>query len=201
MRLEDDTEYAICAAMGVGTFAAVDAILTIRLLLMPSFDPEVCVTVTPSRIEVVALGSMFKREPATGGLPKLTESAAISNEQYDAAVAFFSHAVAEHAVKAKMMTLDGMLVSAFYKSDEGRASFAGHPDGPLEAAFVVYMLEIAHSSMSGAPLKNSIARCGRYLDRLFAVETEPELQQMTNILIVGTPEERAAYFEQLPKKA
>ena len=78
MQLEQYTADAICRSMGLDAFAP-SGPSCVRVVLRPSFHPEVCVTVAETagsaraRMSVVALTEMLWRQHAPRRLPELRE--------------------------------------------------------------------------------------------------------------------------------
>jgi hypothetical protein len=197
MHLDAYTDDVICNAMGLGQFEPVGVERAIRLLVKPSFHPEACVTVEPTRLHVVALRSMLWHEPVPCRLPEYAEAMSVTCDQFQRVVEAFDRALAEHAKAGKCITIDGMPISALRIAGNQRSAFEGQPVGSEQAKFVGEVLRLAHASASSVHLRNRIAECGRYVDRTFTIEPEPELPNVTRVMVLGAPDERAEYFDKL----
>ncbi|HEY4329847.1 MAG TPA: hypothetical protein VGN88_08925 [Phycisphaerae bacterium] len=196
MRLEDYTDLTICNAMGLSQFDPIGIPDIIRVLLKPSFHPEACITLEPTRLYVVALRSQLWSEPVPRLLPQLSEEVVVSAEEFNITVEAFKGAVAENA-GGSSLCVDGMPYSAVYKKQQQMVRTRGNSFGPGEVAFLGGFLRLAHARVSSIHLRNRIAECGRYVDRTFVMESEPELRNTTRILVLGAPEDRADYLDML----
>ena len=196
------TDDAICNAMGLDRFEPVGVDNAIRLLLRPSFHPETCITLEPTRLHVVALRSMLWHEPVPCRLPEYAEVASLSDEQFERAAEVFDRALAENVQKGKCIYIDGMPISALRIEGGRRWTFDGHPVGKEQARFVADLLCLAHVSVSSMHLRNRIEHCGRYVGCTLGTELdEPGPPKLTRVMVLGTPDERGDYFNQLRRWA
>jgi hypothetical protein len=201
MQLDAYTDDVICNAMGLGQFEPPGVSRAIRLLLKPSFHPEVCVTLEPTVFHVVALRSMLWREQIPTRLPEFAQAVAALSAQFETSIESFHRAATEYAAESKRICLDGMSFSALLRTDNERTTFCGHPSGVEQKAFVAEFLQRAHAMASSVHLRNRIAQCGLYVDSAFTIEPEPESPDTTHMMILGATEDRADYFNSLRRKA
>src|SRR5436305_14108874 len=106
----------ICRSMGLPAFVEPGwSSPTLRLLLKPSFDPEVCLTLTggaDARLSEVALAEMLWRQPAPCALPTWSEQVTAPASMISELVADFGAALAaERDPKGRMVCVDGMPVA------------------------------------------------------------------------------------------
>lgn len=194
------TDDVICNAMGLGPFEPVGVERAIRLVLKPSFHPEACITVEPTRLHVVALRSMLWHEPVPCRLPEYAETTTLTGDQFDGIAEAFGRAFAESAKEGQRICLDGMPVSALRIDGGRRLAFGGQPIGAEHAEFVASLLRLAHASVTSVHLRNRIAECGRYVDRTFTTEPEPAMPEVTRVMVLGTPDDRTQCSDLLRQK-
>jgi len=197
MHFDQYTDGVICSAMGIGPFEPLDDLRSIRLLLKPSFHPELCITLHQLRLSIVALRSKLWQEPVPHDLLQLAAAIPTIPQHFEDTLKSFQLAAAANAAKRPSVCVDGMPVSAIYKSTEGYLSFSGHPTSSDEICFVVNLLRLANDLAASVPLRNRISECGRYLDRSFIVEPESNLHDTTRIVVLGSPKDRTEYLAML----
>lgn len=118
MLTEQYTSDAICQSMGLPAFLERDlALPALRLLLKPSFDPEVCITLTgpteSARMSVIALNESFWRQPALCRLSAWREQIDVPASALADILARFDAALAsDREVAGEMVCIDGMPVEA-----------------------------------------------------------------------------------------
>lgn len=197
MKPEQYTDDAVCFAMGLGRFVPPAAEDIVRLVCRPSFHPEVCVTLTPNEIVVVALQSSLQREPSPSRMLELSERATLSGDELERICTAFDRALAESSRPPRRVVIcDGMAVSAVRVRADKVERFSGHVVNEAEGQLVSAALALALSKTSSLPLRNRIAWCGRYVssgdDRSWPIEPEPRLPQplISRLLVLGAPEER-----------
>lgn len=197
------TPDVICRAMGLPAFVERDlSPVAIRLLLMPSFDPEVCVTFTclagDARLSVVALAEMLWRQSAPRALPAWREQVAVPAPLLAQAVVNFVGALTEDRLpKGRMVCLDGMPIAASLLSSAGLEQFACSPYRPAVSAFVSSLIRVAWESCIGAGVRNALAACSRYVGLDFPREPVPLAPELFRVAVLGTPEGRAEFFGSL----
>ena len=204
MDLKQYTPDAICRSMGMPGFVEPGwSPPTLRILLMPSFDPEVCLTLTggvDARLSVVALAEMLWRQPVPRSLPTWSEQVTVPMSVVSELTTDFDAAlIAERDAKGHMVCADGMPVACLLKSED-LEEFACNPYRPPVTRFVSSFIRAAWQSCRDAGVRNSLAVCGRYVGLALPVDTQLPAPDLARIMVLGTPEERANYFGQLQER-
>ena len=198
MKREEYTDDAICSAMWLGQFEPVGAEHVIRVLLKPSFHPEVCVTVEPARLHVAALHSQLWYESIPSrGLLKYHAATFLSADKFADIVAAFDRASHENASERKRAYADGMGYSALRLDGKQRSTFKGQPIERYQRSFIVKLLLIADGAATSVHLRNRIVQCGQHVGLNWDTDPEPEEPRLSRVLVLGTGGERADYFDQL----
>jgi hypothetical protein len=158
---------AICEAMGLEAFvpSALPSapVPTLRVLLMPSFDPEGCITVQPDKIHVVFLTRQLWLEQKPCRIPELSASRSINRPEFDALVDVFRQAHREHLQKPDEDCLDGMLINAIFLDGNQRTEFRSNPHSNAQVAFTHALIKLARSSTWSFRLRKLLKRCREYL--------------------------------------
>lgn len=198
------TPDAICCSMGLPAFVEPGwSPLALRLLLTPSFDREVCITITgrpreAARLSVVALAEKLWLQPAPCALAAWRDHVEVPASVFAQAVAGFAEALtADRQSKGRMVSLDGMPVVACLLSDVGLEQFACNPYRPAVSAFVASLIRIAWEACQQAGVRNELAACGRYVALDLPLETVPPVPELFRLAVVGTPDAREEYFKML----
>lgn len=197
------TPDAICRAMGRPAFVERGwSPVTLRLLLEPSFDPEVCVTLTgqaeAARLSVVALATMLSRQSAPCVLAAWRDEVAIPAPVFAQAVeGFVAALVADREREGRMVCLDGMPVAACLLIDSGLEQFACSPYRPEVSGFVSSLVRLAWVSCQVAGVRDALAACGRYVGLNLPREPVPPTPELFRVAILGTPDARAEFFGQV----
>lgn len=205
MLLEQYTPDAICKAMGLPAF--IDQGLpspTLRLLLMPSFDPEVCITLfgasEGARLSVMALAEPFYRQPAPCRMSAWKEQVDVSAGVFaDISEDFAAAVAADRETTGRMVCIDGMPIDACLLMGTRVDRIADHPYRPAVSRFVSTFIRIAWEACSGAGVRNGLAQCGRYVGENLPREALPPIAERSRVLILGTAEDRDDLLEQLGK--
>lgn len=201
------TPDAICRSMGLAAFVEPRwSLVTLRLLLKPSFDPEVCLTLSGpgevAQLSVVALGEMLWRQPAPCVLPAWREQVPVPALAFSEAVAGFNAALAaDRQAEGRMVCVDGMPVAACLLSGAGLEQFACSPYRPAVSAFVSSLVRLAWRSCQLAGVRNALAACGRYVDLELPREPGPPVPDLFRIAVLGTPDTRAEFSGLLHPRA
>jgi len=206
MLTEQYTADAICNAMGLPVFIDQELPLpTLRLLLMPSFDPEVCITLVgaagEARISVIALAESLYRQRSPCRLPAWKEEADVSASVIADIFQKFAAAVAaQRETTGRMVCIDGMPVDGYCIAGTGVERIACHPYRPAVSGFVSRLLRVAWEACAGAGVRNGLAACARYVGQNFPLEALPPIAERSRVLILGTSEDRADLLEQLGRR-
>jgi hypothetical protein len=202
MRHQAYTDDAICSAMGLGPFKQVDAQPQIRLMLRPSFHPEVFIALEPTKLRAVGLLSMLWRQEFPCRIPDFSETVDSSEHMFHEIAALFRVAFDEYnrTDQRKYITLDGMPVSALLIEGGITHEIHSHPRNEI-SRFVGALIRHAHALTQSVHLRNRIAECSRYNGEEIPIEPEPPPRNMTNIVVLGDPDARAEFFDLLKNKS
>jgi hypothetical protein len=212
MRLEDYTPDAICLAMGLPGFRN-DAALrgtepSLRLLLRPSFHPEVCVTLlmgaTEGTAEVRTFPELFWHMPSPAYRPVVfAERVAIAC----GVVANLARGFTETARllqapgRERWMVLDGMPVSVWGRFDgvETEVDLNVGAAGELRL-FVAGAIREIYAVLSSGRCRNGLAIAGEYVDLRLKVDALPEVNTATRLLVLGDEEGRKEVGDRLNRE-
>ncbi len=200
------TPDAICHSMGLPAFIEPEwSPPTLRLLLKPSFDPEVCITLAGpadnAQLSVVALTEMLWRQPGLCVLAARRERADLPAPLFDQAIAGFDGALAADRLSdERMMCLDGMPVAACLLTGVGLEQFACSPYRPEVSEFVASLTLMAWENCRTAGVRNALAACGRYVGLDLPQEPVPPTPELACVAVIGTPDARAEFFGQLQQR-
>lgn len=203
MQTDAYTPTNICQCLGLVGFD-VDPQLSkaneaIRLLLKPSFHPEVCVTIVDGRVSVVAARWMIWRqfEPA----PMLTDRAEgeLSEETFARLVAKFNEA--STTVQGTGLAIDGMPVDALlFRS--GSQVLRVQQNVGLRAPFAAISAQViseAWNSLESAYCRNALAEAGKYAGLTLPLTPEPPRKPTIETLILGPEGDRIQLMQALKK--
>jgi hypothetical protein len=196
----------ICRAMGLPGFADDPALRErgdcLRVLFMPSFHPEVCVTCWSegegTGLQVAARREMFWRERARH-LPVVILTVTVAAPSFATLAEDFATAAEELSGERKWFTLDGMPTAVLRQYADGTtATLEDWPNhSPALFRLCVSLVEAAWAVNDRPPLALALAEVGGYLGLKYPVQRPPAEEPPTRLLVLGTPEERADYFGQL----
>jgi hypothetical protein len=206
MRLEDYTADAICQAMGLPSFIedswAQAESPTLRVVLTPSFHPELCVTLSRTadavRLSVVALTEQFWSQRSGVYLPTEREEVHLALRDFDEALALFATAHANFDSLRRYVCIDGMGSESCLVSRTGTQRLDAHvsahrPSGQL----VERLIELAWNACRQPRVRNALSQAARYLSVEYPLEEVPPQPAITRLAVLGTPEARHDYFEML----
>jgi hypothetical protein len=190
------TSGKICRALGLGGFAddapLADAAAAIRLLLTPSFHPEVCISFLrcagAPRVQVVAAVAQVWRQ--TGVAPRRTAVEAAEGTIDDASFDDLAGLLADAACcrDAKWVILDGMGVhSLLLSGGETRVDLARNA-GEVEAyaAFVLKAIDAAWRSVVDAPaVRNALRDAGAYVGLDLPAQEVPPAKPSVRVAVLG----------------
>ncbi len=200
------TPDAICRSMGLPAFVESGrSPPMLRLLLMPSFEPEVCVTLAgpaaSARLSVVALAEMLWRQAAPCPLPAWLDQAALPAPVFAQALAGFGAALAADCQPdGRMVCLDGMPIAACLLTGAGPEQFSCSPYRPAVSAFVSSLVRLAWESCPAAGVRNALAACGRYVRLDLPRVPAPSVPELFRVAVLGTPDARTEFFGLLPPR-
>lgn len=204
MNLDQYTDDAICRSMGLPAFIEPDwSPLVLRLLLKPSFHPEVCVTLAGADavLSVVALVESLWSQSIPCELPTFRERSLVAPQLAHQLYSGFSTAFeADRDPEGRMVCVDGMPLTCCLLDSAGMRQFACNPYRPAASAFVASLIHAAWQACSGAGVRNALANCGKYVRLELPREPEVAPPKMFRIAVLGTTDNRADFFEKLQQK-
>jgi hypothetical protein len=204
MNLDQYTNDAICRSMGAPGFVEPGwSPPTLRLLLKPSFHPEVCVTVTGSDggLSVVALAESFWRQAVPCELPTFRERLFLAAPVVGRWFSDFSVALAaDRDPEGRLVCLDGMGVACCPLDPSGVEQLDCHPYRPAVSRFASSVILAAWQSCGDAGVRNALAACSEYVRLKLPREPEIVPPKLFRIGVLGTPDNRADFLKQLQQR-
>lgn len=187
--------------MGMTSFES-DAACTapaaaMRILLMPSFHPEICITFAEGQVSVVSARAMvwhqFKPKPM------LTDRAqgSISAEVFSKLLASMVPITNPDAVFGMM--IDGM-TTELLQFQSGIPVIRAGRDGPNKgnfSAFVRLAITSAWECISNPYCRNALAEAACYLGMKLPREQEPERKPTIEMMVLGPEEIRTQLLDAL----
>lgn len=205
MQLSAYTPDAICQSMGLPGFIEKKwPAPTLRLLLKPSFHPEVCLTLSQSaktRLSVIAFEQSLWKQPAPCALATWREENSVADETFARLVtAFHAGWAAEKHLEGRMVCLDGMPICACLSHANDSLQLDTHPYRPEVRGFVSSFIALAAECCRYSRVRNALADCGDYVGLKLQRSSLPPSQPLYRIAVLGDSEERADYLRQLPTR-
>lgn len=203
MRTEAYTPDAICQCMGIPSFAedpaCVNANEALRLLLKPSFHPEVCLTFADGQVSAVCARWMIWRqfEPA----PMLTDRdvGQVSSDVFARLLAGFSPVATPGAVPG--IVIDGMPADILHiQRGAVQARHGGNAGQRGDfSAFVSMAITEAWRAVENIHCRNALAEAAEYVGTKLARIPEPPRKPTIETVVLGPEEDRAQLLEALRK--
>lgn len=203
MRTELYTAELICKCMGLPSFeqdpACTSADEAVRLLLKPSFHPEICLTFADGLVSVVSARSMIwhQFEPS----PILTDRA-----EGNLSPASFTKLLDSMVPVARPGAVPGIMIdgmpSELLRFRQGALELKVGGNAGVKgdfSAFVALALTTAWGCISSPHCRNSLAEAAHYVGMKLAREQEPTRKPTIETMILGPQEDRAQLLEALRK--
>lgn len=208
MRFEQYTADAIGRAMGIASVATLPppTVRSFRVLLKPSYTPEVCLTAIESDseaiIEVVSLYEMLWHRPFPCVLRSETESLAIEREFFQQLNDLFHDAWnAIHLDARPVVVCDGMGIDMFRRCECNTEKISTYVSGRPLATFLETILPRLHSGFRNRLLRNNLAHCGKYARLELGLETPLHFESPKRYLgVFGVEEDRTEIIRALSNK-
>lgn len=204
MQTDAYTAEAICQSMGLPSFdrdpACLRAGAAIRLLLKPSFHPEVCLTFLDGKVSVVSARSMIWRqfEPS----PALTDRAEgwLPSDAFAGLLASIEPATKPPGAVPGIM-IDGMPSELLRFSEGAVVLRAGGNAGRKGdySTFVGLAVSSAWERISNPHCRNSLADAAAYVDMKLPREPEPARKPTIETMVLGPDEDRTQLLEAIRK--
>ncbi|MGH8037677.1 MAG: hypothetical protein ACREPD_08060 [Stenotrophomonas sp.] len=195
MRTDAYTAEAICSSLGLPSFAndpvCTQAKRAVRILLTPSFHPEICLTFADGKLDVVSAREMIwhQVEPA----PMLADRAKQTIPP-ELLTDLFEHLEAEEtSSKNGWGMIDGMSAELLAFRDGVLVLSTGRRDCLRgdSSAWVKLAISLAWQSLSDPYCRNALAAAARYIDEHLPLDIEPARKPAVTTLVLGPAEDRA----------
>ena len=188
------TPDAICEALGLPSFQESGEgrrLPWLRLLLLPSFHPELCITFVPGDAETVAEVRSFNGQlwSAVTTPPSQCERVSIEADGILQFTETFEHAVLEASKENKRVCLDGMRVHAMLETSEGIREIEGNVGvRPALGELVRTVAQQIHPRLPRGFCRNALAQAAGYADLQLSLDLTPNPPSATRIMVLGDPE-------------
>jgi hypothetical protein len=208
MRLEDYTADNICLAMNLPGFIeqswAQAERPTMRLILTPSFHPELCLTLsrTPETalMSVTALVEQLWAHNSDVYLPCEREDVTLPASAFDEASSLFTIAHDSFDSERRYLSIDGMGSESCLVSRTGTQRMCAHVSShALCDQFVARLVELAWNACSRPQVRNALAQAAGYLGIKYPLQEVPPGKSNARIAVLGTPEEISDYLAMLKR--
>ena len=190
--------------MGMSSFeedaACKSAVEAIRLLLKPSFHPEVCLTFTDGTVSVVCARSMIwhQFEPS----PVFTDRAkgSIPLSRFADLASCLVPVARPGAVPG--IIIDGMPSDLLhYQNGSVALKVGGNASGRGDfSSFVALAIATAWESISNPYCRNSLAEAAEYVGKSLPRAVAPPRKPTIETLVLGPQEEREELLEALRRR-
>ena len=190
------TPDTICRALGLGGFAndaqLSQSFLALRLLLTPSFHPEVCLTLRDTGesilLDMVTAQQQIWSQNALSPQPCLTHETTVCLTPADGLRLLETWVYLDPPAPPKWQMIDGMPVHAVLRNRGGivqRWHTSAHVHAPLDHSIIHTLLHAWRQAPSPA-LRNSLNHCARYLNcRSLPHCPEPDVKPSLKILTLA----------------
>ena len=190
--------------MGMPAFeqdpACTDVPEAVRVLLKPSFHPEVCLTFVEGNVSVVCARSMVWRqfEPA----PMVTDRADGTFSANLFTELTSSIVPASHRGTVSGIMIDGMPVEALHFQSGGvKLKIGGNAGRKGDfSGFVARAIATAWTAISNPYCRNSLAEAAEYVGRRLPRESEPPRKPTIGTIVLGPKEDREQLLEALRRR-
>ncbi len=201
MQNDQYTPDAICESMGIGPFIDPtwrSASKILRLLLKPSFYPEVCITMVAredsAKLTVVALSETFWHQVQPCPVPGYLESAQIDNSDIVQLIEAYEP-LDNHDPQS--ISLDGMGMNLAWTSSKGVRQLESHVSGNELDTFVLDVIDFVWRTSEHPGVRNGLAHCARFVGRDYPFDPEPPTPKIFRIGVLGSPEDVSDFNEQI----
>lgn len=206
MRTEDYTADAICKAMSLPSFIeqpwALSEYPTLRMLLTPSFHPELCITLSRNSkavlLSVVALATQYWSHSSEVYLPHEHEDLTLPQTPFDEALALFTAAHRTIDPKHCYVCLDGMGSESCLVLRAGTRRFRAEVSMHAQyKQFVAWVIDLAWNACRQPRIRNSLGQAASYLGIEYPVKEVPPEPPLMRLAVLGTSQERSDFLEML----
>ena len=174
--------------------------LAIRLLLIPSFHPEACITITKCKdaasLSVTVLAEMLWRQDYPCRLPAHHDNCELTTAQFTR-LAYYHHEAASDPNARRTVCLDGIGIDCAWTTANGCDQFHSHVVDDSLRVFVAEMIDQAWHASTNAGVRNGIAECARYIGAEYPADPVPPKPTLFRLGVFGTPDDVDEYFRVL----
>lgn len=194
------TPDSISRSMGLGEFADHgEALPSLRVLLCPSFAPEVCLTLRPkgdiTRLRIDAAHTQIWHLPSSSTVTTYCEDILLPHP-FDLIDERFRNMLAERRHMVAM--IDGM--QAHFSLKVAQSGVIAHEaiSGP-SADFVAFLVKAAFQEAKLVKCRNALAKVGSYAGLKLPIETVPDDEVTTRLMVLGPNEDRVEFLAAVVK--
>ena len=211
MNREDYTSDTICREMNLPGFIEAPWVEaespTLRVVLTPSFHPELCITVArgpkATLVSVVALAEHLWIQQTAVRLHSNREQVQLPLNVFEEVIDLCRAAHTGFDPNRQGICCDGMGSESCLVSRASTQRLRAHVnEHKATGLFVARLIELAWNNCRTARIRNALAHAAAYLGIKYPLEVLPGEKPITRLGILGTPEAREDYFrmiDTLPK--
>jgi len=206
MRTEDYTSENICQCMGLAGFAVDESFVNgdaVRLLLTPSFHPEVCITLVRSqanaKLSVVAAREMVWHQFEPAPMLSDRDDAVVPVELFSDIASAFQE-IGKKSIGSGI-AIDGMPIEVVVIRNGVPELRLAHNVGRQSEmqGIVAQVISVAWHGVQNAWCKIALANAARYAGLELPFTPEPERKPVIETLVLGAENDRLDILEALKK--
>ena len=177
---------------------------TLRVILTPSFHPEVCITLS-RRLEGTSLSviALIERVWVRGFgvyLPREEENVHLASSVFDEASDLFNAAHAAFDPKRLFICVDGMGSESCLVSGANTRRMRAHVWAQASIGqLVARLIEVSWNGCRRPVVRNALAHAALYLDGDYPLQEVPPKPETTHLAILGSEEERDEFLQMVRK--
>jgi hypothetical protein len=159
----------------------------VRLLLKPSFHPEICITFADGRVSVVSAQEMIWHQYEPAPMQTDRSDAVVAQAAFAGLLASMVPAAPPTTDAVRGILLDGMQTELLHF----RAGvLVGTKKGDY-TAFIGHALALASELIPSPYCRNALADAAEYVGRRLPRVPEPPRKPVVKTVVLGTEEDRA----------
>lgn len=189
--------------MGLPSFeqdpACTNAAEGIRLLLKPSFHPEICLTFTGDHVSVVCAREMIWRQFEPLPMPAFRSEAALPAGAFEALLTSLAPMSRPNLNAVSGITIDGMPAELLHFRAGTLTLKVGGNGGRKGdfSAFIALAISTAWNCSPNPHCRNSLAEAAEYVGDKLPRQPEPPRKPVVETMVLGPEEDRAQVLEAL----
>ncbi|MBI4750697.1 MAG: hypothetical protein HY774_19600 [Acidobacteria bacterium] len=207
MNFSDYTEDRICQEFGFPSFASdpflVNSLLSLRLLLQPSFDSEVCISLVicgpTATLQIAAFAEPYQYQPSPAWHPAFDlESCEISLESTQTLIVSTEEAL-RNLPKRGLDVCDGMGFSLVILKKGWPSFFKGNAGATHLQPIIAPLILLAQNHVQKPLCTHAVRQAGCYVG--FNVESRRTYEPFPSnkLLLLGSPAESEEVIQALRK--